>query len=920
MSDGVALRATVNDVEGFVDIIKDLNSYQAIALGAMKKGLPERVDVATKDRLNGNAGVIARDQEHISYRKGKPAFVLIDVDRKGMPQEMRKRIGDDIWGTLCTVLPALRNAAHVIRRSTSAGLHDGETPLPSSGGWHIYLVLKDGRDAKNFLKALHDHCWLAGFGWYYISKAGSLLERSIVDTSVYAPERLVFEGPPIVHPPLWQDAETRKAHFAHGDMVDMSIVILDPNADRQLSQTRSAEHARIRPEAEKVKVAWVEEHAQELHTRKGMPIEEARRKILAVCEKQQLHPDHVLEFVDPDLRGATVADVLADPQRFCDKSLADPIEGVTYGRTTAKVFLRDGVPWINSFAHGGVQYTLVPEFKPPSIFDFNTAGPQGSHTTNGAGAGSSAGSSAGGSGGGAGTNWTGASAAGASPNATSLLKPAICVEPGELPRVVDEAEDALLKFDREIYQRNGMLVRPTLNTSLKTSGGRKTASWQLIEVTQPYLIDQLSNAAQFQKHDKRAKKYVIIDPPDKVAEIYIHRRGGWRLPHLVGVVNAPFLRADGSICETAGYDADSRVLFKPETQIFPSVPQQPSKADAEVALAKLKKLIETFPFVTDADRSVALAAMLTVLDRRSMAHAPLIGFSAPAARTGKSLLVKLMGIIATGRAVPVKSQGRDEKEFENRLGGNLIAGDVCISIDNCSRPLAGDMLCSALTENEVEVRVLGFTRNVKTATIATIFATGNNLIVDGDLSDRCLISSMDAGVERPGLRKFSIDIEEETHDRRGELVVAVLTILRAWHVARKQGACVNIDVLGGFEEWSWRVREPLIWLGEADPCDTIKKVLENDSARDELESVAVQWKEHLGVGSLYTIQELVGRAMNIPTLYTALMSVAANKTGGVISNDRLGRWLKQVEGRIVGGLKLVRAGTQHGYSTWSLRQ
>ena len=54
----------------------------------------------------------------------------------------------------------------------------------------------------------------------------------------------------------------------------------------------------MRPEAAKVKAAWVEEHAQELHTRKGMPIEEARRKILAVCEKQELHPDHVLEFVD----------------------------------------------------------------------------------------------------------------------------------------------------------------------------------------------------------------------------------------------------------------------------------------------------------------------------------------------------------------------------------------------------------------------------------------------------------------------------------------------------------------------------------------------------------------------------------------------------------------------------------------------
>ena len=113
------------------------------------------------------------------------------------------------------------------------GCIDGETPLPSSGGWHVYVIVKDGRDTKRFLKALHDRCWLAGFGWYYISKAGSLLERSIVDTSVYASERLVFEGPPIVNPPLRQDTEMRKAHFAHGVMLDMSVVCPDPNAEEQ---------------------------------------------------------------------------------------------------------------------------------------------------------------------------------------------------------------------------------------------------------------------------------------------------------------------------------------------------------------------------------------------------------------------------------------------------------------------------------------------------------------------------------------------------------------------------------------------------------------------------------------------------------------------------------------------------------------
>jgi hypothetical protein len=72
-------------------------------------------------------------------------------------------------------------------------------------------------------------------------------------------------------------------------------------------------------------------------------------------------PDVELVFVDRELRGCTVGDVLRDPARFENATLADPIEGPSYGRTTAKVMRRktDGRPWIKSFAHGGVTYSLA---------------------------------------------------------------------------------------------------------------------------------------------------------------------------------------------------------------------------------------------------------------------------------------------------------------------------------------------------------------------------------------------------------------------------------------------------------------------------------------------------------------------------------------------------------------------------------
>ena len=72
-----------------------------------------------------------------------------------------------------------------------------------------------------------------------------------------------------------------------------------------------------------------------------------------------LRPDIVLPFDDPELAGCTVGDVLADPERFEGETLADPLEGVGYGRCGAKIMRRaDGTPWIHSFAHGRTIYEL----------------------------------------------------------------------------------------------------------------------------------------------------------------------------------------------------------------------------------------------------------------------------------------------------------------------------------------------------------------------------------------------------------------------------------------------------------------------------------------------------------------------------------------------------------------------------------
>ena len=429
--------------------------------------------------------------------------------------------------------------------------------------------------------------------------------------------------------------------------------------------------------------------------------------------------------------------------------------------------------------------------------------------------------------------------------------PQIIVKAGELPRVVNEAEAALLSSGQEFYQRGGLVVRPVLlRLPSPAADGREISNWQLVPVGRPYLVMALTAAARFVRFDARVKDFVPIDAPDKVADTYLASAGKWRLPDLAGIVNTPFLRADGSVCEQEGYDAASGILFKADGQHFPPVPQWPDKADAMNALGSLKRLTCTFPFVSRADWAVALSAILTLLDRRNMLTAPLHAFTAPSAGTGKSLLIDMAAMIATGRRMPVIAQGKKEEELEKRLGSALLAGDLAICLDNCRYPLYGDFLCQALTQERLNIRVLGFSRIIETPVNAAIYATGNNLVITDDVTRRALLCSLDAKLERPELREFDDDAVEIIRNKRGELVAAALTILRAWHIADER---MSLPPFGGFENWSRRIREALVWLDEADPCDTVDKVRASDPTRDALVAVIAQWERCLGIGSEHTV-------------------------------------------------------------------
>jgi hypothetical protein len=335
----------------------------------MRPDLPKAVEVAAKFQLeklrpDALSDLIARTREYLDYRPGLPSLALIDFDTKGMPERVRDRI-EEIGGPIAaikSVLPELASVGRVGRRSTSACIRRADTgqAMAGSDGRHIYVLVKNGADIERFLRTLHERCWLKGLGWLMVGAGGQLLDRSLVDRMVYAPERLVFEGAPVLIKPLVQDQKRRRARAIEGDPLD-TVAACPPlriAETAELNKLKAKERNRLAPEREQPRKEFVTEHATRLAERTSVTIETARRTVERQIEGVLL-PDIVLPFDDAEFQGCTVGDVLRDPTRFEGVTLADPLEGVEYGRCKAKVMRRsDGSVWIHSFAHGQTIYEL----------------------------------------------------------------------------------------------------------------------------------------------------------------------------------------------------------------------------------------------------------------------------------------------------------------------------------------------------------------------------------------------------------------------------------------------------------------------------------------------------------------------------------------------------------------------------------
>jgi hypothetical protein len=789
MTRGSALRLRIADVSELAAMIEKIRPNEALALGALRADLPEKVHIVTKSKLNGQPNTIARTASDIHFRKERPAYALTDFDTKGMPPEVAERMQQlgGFWPSLVGVLPILESAEHVIRRSTSTGLYRTDTGnrLPGSGGLHGYLKVVDGADLERFVRALHERCWLAGLGWMMVGAGGQLLERSIVDRMVGAPERLIFEADPILDPPLAQDRESRRPMPVDGAPLD-TITACPPLTiveTAKLRALKAKEAQRLAPESATARTAYVAAQAKRLAQRTGLSEQAAAEQVTRRCEGVLL-PDAELPFDDDEFAGCTVNNVLADPERFEGATLSDPLEGIDYGRCKARIMRRaDGAPWIHSFAHGRTVYELKHNARTVraamdavaddavvrTFLKLTLAADLGDdeleHLRNEA-----------------------AKRSGLTKRTISQMlkaarqeqaakrrreerqrhiaerddpRPSIRVPDEDAPWLpqmqvlndviaVSTAAHPLVRDIDGTAAYANKAVMPTMH--LFTTAGANTQDeeqdhslpapeqWLIRRMNEMQLAEAIERHIDFVDQDGRS-----VHLWRQFVRHYVQRDDGV-LPTMVAVATLPLVLGDGSVLTSDGFNRLRGIDFRVQPEVLACVPELGSVADNRVKAA--------MRFLTDewlvdvaanyAGKCIVIAIALTILERSLLDQRPAFFVTAGRRGGGKTTTLTMLIKAITGVLPAAAAWSSNEEERRKALLSYFLYGAPYILWDNIARgtQISCPHIEKSCTAAYYADRKLSVSETIATAASVIHLFTANNIGPRGDLSSRSGLRSI----------------------------------------------------------------------------------------------------------------------------------------------------------------------------------
>ncbi|WOH51921.1 hypothetical protein [Bradyrhizobium sp. sBnM-33] len=676
------------------------------------------------------------------------------------------------------------------------------------------------------MKDLHERCWLHGFGWHTIGAAGQLLERSLIDRMVGYGERLCFEGAPLILPPLAQDPVKRVPEMFEGEAIQSDRVVprLTEFERHRVNEAKRASAEALGKPAAAVRSEHDRKLAERIAAESGKPLLTALR-LVAARHRGVLFPDVELEF--DHLGVVTIGAVLADPERFVGETLADPMEGVGYGRCKAMVMKgEDDALLIHSFAHGRGVYLLRHDLKSGK-------------------------------------------AAFAQAPADAMVEHALAIlaqaelEEDELADFVAHVSKSAnvgvrvltrrIKKDRAQRESekhkasmgsstDGRIIRrrpeadgellPTItfvDELLAADGSEEppmrnaSGAFVQVEVKQPWALHLLTAESANAIGDdtdlmKAPAEPVLAELTPIGVELLLERYVRWEVvtrdAYYFGALQAPFINAliefpgsalpvaraintaplvtmSGRIIDGVGLDRPTGLVHRIDPVLRSCVPAGAPTND-EVKSA-LKFLLDDWLVDVALDpvgKCIAVLLALTLLQRALLPERPAFFVTAGQRGGGKTTLVHMILTAVLGRRAAAAGWSENVEERKKALFSYLRQNVAALVWDNITR--GGNITCphieAALTASEISDRVLGVSR-VETVPSSTIqIFTGNSIAPRGDMASRSFILPLDVNRPDPENRAFThADPLAWTQANRAKILRSLYTILVGGALSRPRG-------------------------------------------------------------------------------------------------------------------------------------
>lgn len=853
-SGGELVRGSYNRIEvagaqGLATLVAGLANNQAITFG-----VAEMASAPIASTRAARSGDITRTRKHFDWPAG-PGVLLVDYDPASGAPPLN---GEALLTALVSCWPALATAPAVQHVSSTSYLFDAATDeqLKGAGGRRLWVIVADARDIPRAGKALFERAWLAGFGFYVVSKSGALLPRSLIDAAVFQPERLDFASGASCGPGVVQRRPPLRALNPDAAPIDTATTLPSLSAEerQRFADLMAAARTAMAGEQEQARVAWVDERMAAWNRRAAKAINPdpaatsatIRTRFERAAAEYRLFGD--FELTHSSGLVVTVAALLEDPGRWHGERFADPLEP-DYGNDTriALVNLRSGGrPYIYSHAHGGQLFTLE------------------------------------------------------RPIAT------IQVSRGDGPRIVEQA-DALLRLTGEVFQRGGQLVRvadggilsvsgPWLRNHLETVAtftafDGRSKDWRPTDCPGELHARLLHNRGSWSVRNLTGIVRAPILRPDGSL---LDRPGFDEITGLLLLTDTP--------------------------NEWPPIPERPSRAAITEAIRTLWAPFEYFPFLTPVDRGVHLAACLTAVQRPVLEAAPGFAWNAHRPGTGKSKAAKAVAWLGGSAVAesPWSSEPEEQRKrlmssllagpqalLLDNINGQLQSDTLCAILTSSQ---FSDRRLGVSEEVTVPTRILVLATGNNLQILGDLARRVLPVTIDHGIEAPERLAFAYCPVER---------MRERWIQCRAAALTVLRGFSAAGCPASGAGAMGSYEAWDRLVRQCviWLGASGLAPFPLGDPADAVRLSYAADPETMKLRALLAEWHRRFGRDAM-TVAGVTRTATG--ELFDVFDEIAGER--GVLNKRRLGRWIERHEGRVTDGKRLVRAGERQGVALWSVRE